>query len=155
MTLGLFGLSLHDYVVGAWAITRRIDDTRAGAVLHFEGQATFEADGQDTLAYREDGTLDTGAGVLRASRHYRWVFHGGAASVYFADGRFFHGIVPVAQAARASHDCPPDLYDVAYTFDTPEQWRQVWRVHGPRKDYTLESIYTRLHRPPLPLHSPP
>ncbi len=144
---------LRAYLAGVWRLDRWVDDRRAGRAMRFAGEARFEPDG-GALSYREDGTLDTGAGILRAVRRHRWTFEGPGARVSFDDGRPFHQVAPRGGRAADVHDCPPDLYRVAYAFETSDRWTATWRVSGPRKDYTLESLYTRLHPGALPVQSP-
>lgn len=149
----LFDLSLHDYAAGAWRIERRIDDRRAGTTGAFAGEGLFEAGGSDILRYREHGVLTVDGARFPAARDYLWTFAEGGADVAFGDGRPFHRLQPEGHTATAWHDCPPDLYRVRYDFETPHRWRQVWVVTGPRKDYTSESVFTRLHPSGDPVQS--
>ncbi|RYP55606.1 hypothetical protein DL769_010114 [Monosporascus sp. CRB-8-3] len=52
--------------------------------------------------------------------------------------------------ATASHLCVEDLYDVRYEFAfravNLRDWRIAYRVKGPKKDYTIEGMYTRPKR---------
>ena len=45
----------------------------------------------------------------------------------------------------ALHHCDPDMYNVSYDFtrwsQRKKQWRSVWTVLGPRKDYKMLSSY--------------
>ena len=49
--------------------------------------------------------------------------------------------------AKASHWCNPDMYEVRYTFSFKsadvEKWKIEYEVKGPKKDYTIETWYTR------------
>ena len=49
--------------------------------------------------------------------------------------------------ANASHWCSPDTYEVRYTFSFKgadvEKWKIEYEVKGPRKDYSMETWYTR------------
>lgn len=129
-------------LVGAWAIVRRIEDRR-GPDGRFAGTGVFSPDG-DGLIWRESGVLTIGAAApFRAAQRHLWRFAaGGGVTVLFADGRAFHGFDP--DAPEAEHDCPPDLYRVAYAFDPPDRWRATWRVTGPRKNYRMVSDMTRI-----------
>lgn len=50
--------------------------------------------------------------------------------------------------AKASHYCSPDTYDGSYTFFFKgadlEKWKIEYVVKGPKKDYTMESWYSRM-----------
>lgn len=135
-------MQLSDFI-GTWTVTRRIDDRRAGAAGSFTGRAVFRPEGTD-LAYREEGILRLGAGPgFTASRSYRWRAAGEAVEVLFEDGRFFHAFTLEAPVAEAGHDCDPDRYEVRYDFRGWPDWRAVWEVRGPRKDYRMDSVYAR------------
>lgn len=49
--------------------------------------------------------------------------------------------------ARASHLCIEDLYDVKYEFNFKavnlESWKIGYSVKGPKKDYTIDGVYSR------------
>lgn len=132
---------LTDFL-GAWRLTRRIDDRLAGAEGAFTGMAVFEAAGEGLL-YREVGTLTFGAQSFQAERVYHWRAQGPDIRVDFEDGRFFHAFDPSQTAPRAHHFCAPDDYNVSYAFAAWPDWTATWAVKGPRKDYTSVTRYTR------------
>ncbi|MDU8913621.1 DUF6314 family protein [Aestuariicoccus sp. MJ-SS9] len=126
---------------GAWTLSRRIEDHRAGATARFEGTARLDPV-EAGLAYSEEGQLQMpGQPPIRAERRYLWVKNGAQVSVFFDDGRPFHSFIPGDDTPGAAHWCDPDQYDVAYDFSAWPHWTARWRVHGPRKDYTLTSHY--------------
>ncbi len=126
---------------GNWGLVRRIDDARAGAVSHFEGEARFTPDGAG-LAYHETGLLHLpGAAPMRAERRYLWRAVPEGIAVQYEDGRPFHLIRAGQAQAEDSHDCAPDRYDVRYDFSAWPDWQQIWQVSGPRKDYHLVSNF--------------
>lgn len=133
-------MRLEDFT-GRWRIARRIDD-RLGAVAgRFEGVAGFRPVPKG-LAYREEGRLWLGAGPgIVAVRDYLWREEAGRIAVDHADGRPFHAFAPAEPEAR--HWCDPDDYRVRYDFSRWPEWRAEWTVRGPRKDYRMESVYTR------------
>ncbi len=129
---------------GRWRLRREIEDFAAGHLARFTGTAVFSPEEGGALALTEEGTLRLpGAAPLKASRRYLWrPGQGGAIEILFEDGRPFHVIAPGLKP-EAEHLCPPDLYRVAYDFTAWPDWRAVWRVKGPRKDYRMTSRYTR------------
>lgn len=137
--------TLRDRFSGLWHIKRDIYDLDSEWIGKFAGQARFTPDGDD-LAYLEEGHLKFGGlTAMKATRAYRWTFPGdGQIAVQFDDGRAFHAFDATQTRARASHYCDPDDYDVTYDFTQWPEWRAAWRVEGPRKDYRMVSIYTRL-----------
>jgi hypothetical protein len=155
-------------LIGRWRLVRRIEDFRAGTEAGFDGEATLgpvaapspasggiepPLSGVDeavpaapTLMWREAGTLRLGAHVSAASRVYLWrLIAPDLLDVAYQDGRPFHRVaLPRVGEALASHDCAPDRYDGAYTFQGPDRWTLVWRVRGPRKDYRMITEHTRI-----------
>ena len=49
--------------------------------------------------------------------------------------------------AKSFHFCPPDNYEICYTFYFKgadlERWMIEYEVKGPNKDYTMQTSYTR------------
>lgn len=129
---------------GRWRLLRAVDDRRAGAQATFAGEALFRPDGEG-LRCEEAGALRINGVETRATRVHLWRFPAPErVEVLFDDGRFFHAFDPREAAPRASHDCPPDFYQVVYGFEGPDRWRSVWEVRGPRKDYRMESVFVRI-----------
>lgn len=127
--------------LGRWAIERQIDDRRAGQAGRFTGLAEITPTAGGAL-YHETGVLDFGGAQFAAERRYLWAEGPEGIAVRFADGRAFHAFSPAGQPA-AQHWCDPDDYRVAYDFAAWPEWRAVWEVRGPRKDYRMESRYRR------------
>lgn len=135
-------LQLADFE-GRWRLSRRIEDAKAGSTGIFEGVAVFAPDAHG-LTYSEAGELRLPDGPgLQATRHYLWRHDDDCVLVQFDDGRDFHRINLGLEAATAFHDCPPDQYEVSYTFTRWPEWRATWRVYGPRKDYMMFTDYSR------------
>jgi len=131
---------LEDFT-GAWRLSRVIEDARAGQIVHLEGRALFTPD-EAGLVCEESGKLQLpGQAPLQATRRFLWRRAEGGIAVHFEDGRFFHLIGPGLNP-EAMHDCPPDLYRVAYDFSRWPDWSTRWRVEGPRKDYAMRSTYS-------------
>jgi hypothetical protein len=134
--------ALYDFE-GRWRVARQIEDRHEGRMGRFEGVVTFAPDGEG-LVCREAGELTFEGGTpFAATRTYLWRQGEQGIEVHFEDGRFFHHIGP-EQAPVATHWCDPDDYHVAYDFTLWPEWRSVWTVTGPRKDYTMVSEYMRI-----------
>lgn len=103
-----------------------------------------------TLVQHEVGELRVAraATALSAERKYLWQEQRGDApaqiAVFFEDGRPFHSFDPALATPAASHDCPPDVYEVTYDLSAWPQWQATWRVRGPRKDYLSITHYAPL-----------
>ncbi|KAI1376424.1 FAD/NAD(P)-binding domain-containing protein [Hypoxylon crocopeplum] len=67
---------------------------------------------------------------------------GAAVEEKRSDGRRRRGWL-----AKASHLCIEDLYDVHYEFNFQavnlKEWRLGYTVNGPKKDYTIDGVYSR------------
>lgn len=149
-----------DAFLGLWSVSRRIEDRRGGQEGAFRGTARFavagegvndaaDEDGTGRLRYHEDGTLTLGRGMpLRATRDYLWRLADGRIVVDHGDGRVFHAFDPAQP--RAEHLCGQDLYQVEYDFSRWPQWRTIWVVSGPAKDYRMTTDYE-----PAPAAPPP
>ncbi len=122
---------------GSWRLHRNITPV-TGPTARFEGTAVWSVV-QGGCDYVEKGVMTLGnQPPLHAERRYFW---SDGLSVYFEDGRFFHQVPALGGVAH--HWCDPDTYDVTYDFKQWPQFRVLWRVKGPRKDYTATTQYVR------------
>ena len=130
-----------DDFTGRWRIARRIEDDWMGTTGLFEGVARFTPTG-DGLRYDEVGELMLPQEPpMAASQRLLWRADGDAIAVAFADGRPFHRIATGARVVQDWHDCEPDSYEVTYNFTRWPEWRMIWKVCGPRKDYVSISDF--------------
>ena len=128
---------------GRWRMTRRIEQAEAGGTGVFDGVAVFTFVNA-ALAYEEAGELRLPAqSGMAATRRYLWRAAGDGVDVCFEDGSDFHHINLHEQVATAWHECHPDRYEVSYNFTHWPDWRAIWRVVGPAKDYTMITDYRR------------
>ena len=122
---------------GLWRLDRRIVQAE-GPDARFHGEAEWRREGV-RLLYSEAGILEMpGHPPMQATRSYLWEPD---LTVRFTDGRVFHRVP--ARGGRTAHRCAPDLYEVEYDFALWPEFRVLWRVTGPRKDYTMTSLYRR------------
>jgi len=134
---------LEDFA-GDWRLDRQIANRR-GPGGRFEGAARFSPVAAG-LIYREEGLLLIGdAAPMRATRGYLWRAEAGRIVVDHESGAAFHAFDPARP--EAVHECPPDRYCVAYDFSAWPDWRAIWTVSGPAKDYRLVGHYSRQGRP--------
>ncbi|KAI0385724.1 FAD/NAD(P)-binding domain-containing protein [Hypomontagnella monticulosa] len=100
----------------------RTDDARRADYLFHELEFLIPDEEEDT-----GEVVTTGAAVEEKRR---------------VDGRRKRGWL-----AKASHLCVEDLYDVHYEFGfnavNLKEWRLGYTVKGPKKDYTIDGVYTR------------
>jgi hypothetical protein len=133
-------------------------------------EAAFD-DGEPGLEYLyiEEGDFRASNGfTFRATRRYVWRYDEkmDKLSVWFAKtdeqkraDYLFHEVeflVPEEGTeerdgegwkAKAGHLCVDDFYDVAYRFNFKAvnllNWRLAYTVKGPKKDYTIDGVYSR------------
>jgi hypothetical protein len=133
-------LALGDFA-GVWRLSRRITTPEGALTGTFEGTLTF-VPGEGGLVADEAGVMRLAEGPpLQAGRRLIWRQAGARIAVFFGDGRPFHDFDPAAPVAE--HVCDPDLYRVRYDFARFPDWRAVWSVTGPRKDYVMTSDHRR------------
>ncbi|MGR3571365.1 DUF6314 family protein [Brevirhabdus sp.] len=132
--------------IASWALHKRIEDHGAGTTATFEGRCLIAPHAPDPtyLALEETGRMFLpGQPPLAGSRRYLWrADPAGRVEVAFDDGRPFHRIDLTQDAPSDTHRCDPDTYRVTYDFTSFPRWRAVWRVTGPRKNYTMSQTYT-------------
>lgn len=127
---------LNDFL-GEWVLNRKVIQ-KDGPPATLTGNAVWRPEATGLL-YEENGQLEIeGHAPMLTSRRYHW--HPDL-SVTFEDGRFFH-VVP-ASGGATQHWCDPDHYAVAYDFVGWPVFQVTWQVTGPRKDYTMVSVYHR------------
>lgn len=126
--------------LGRWRIERDIEDSLAQSRAHFSGDAEITK-GEGVWHYFERGALKLqNAPEMVSERRYIWKPTAGGIDIYFSDNRFFHRL-ELTERAQAKHWCDPDQYDVAYDFSDWPRWSSRWTVKGPRKAYTMTSLY--------------
>jgi Family of unknown function (DUF6314) len=132
---------------GSWSFDRTIEGQGT-----MQGTAMFTPLDQDTLIYREQGSLKLLNGTkLQAEREYIFSRSSGGFQVFFKENppRLFHEIslsmrVGGGLSGGARHLCNLDLYRSTYTFLPDGRYIIRHVVAGPRKDYTMTTTYTRL-----------
>jgi hypothetical protein len=76
------------------------------------------------------------------SRAYRYEFPtGGAADVYFTDGRFFHPLDLALGSCSVEHRCGDDTYRGWFIARSERELHQRWSVTGPHKAYVSSTVY--------------
>lgn len=132
-------------LAGAWSFDRIIEGQAT-----MQGRATFSPLDTESLAYREQGTLRLPNGTeLQAEREYIFRKCEGGFDVFFKEEppRLFHRISLHGAAeltGDASHLCNLDTYRSSYSFWPDGQFTIRHVVSGPRKDYTMTTVYTRI-----------
>jgi hypothetical protein len=153
------------FLVGAWTVTRLIEDRRSGLSGSFAGRATLVwaggepgplvwaggEPGPDATArasYREAGELRYGSYTGPAGRSLEYARLGEAAvMLYFPDGRPFTDLDLRRGRWRGSHLCGADRYDILTVALSRDLVQERWRVRGPAKDYDAVTTLRRAGMP--------
>ena len=132
---------MADIIVGDWTVSRTMIDFLAGATYRFSGDAVVTAD-----AFTEHGLMRIGSREMPAGRSYRLESSERSTRILYADGRDFIELgLKAAQAVH--HHCGADIYAGRFFFRGPDEWVEVWRVKGPRKNYASLGRFRRLYDP--------
>ena len=147
---------LFKSLVGTWEIKRKINDRLIFRQDFLEGKADFVGfnfDGQ--LKYREDLILNS----LHLFKEYLYYYDKveEKIKVYFCDNygevknyndtlKLFHTInfKEENKKAKCYHLCKLDIYKAEYSFKDENNFEIFYAVNGPKKDYQIFSVYTRL-----------
>lgn len=148
--------SIFTMFQGVWALNRTI----AGhgimkGVGKFEKFSENSPTGQELL-YKEDGVFKFDNGTkLDTHKEYLYVFENEQLGVYFFENkkrdRLFH-LLDFKQVdepsrkyllATAIHHCSPDVYDVKYEIYNNDEFKIVYKVNGPAKDYVSQTYFKR------------
>jgi len=129
---------------GRWLMVRMIEHADGRRDV-FEGESFFHRSGP-RLLQDETGVLTPARGghALKATRRYVWSGGGARIDVAFGDMRPFHSVPVGVSTYETAYLCPPDRYEVFYDFNDFPNWSTVWSVEGPRKDYRMETRFSRL-----------
>lgn len=139
---------LRCYLNHRWHFKRRIIHHHSNQVANIEGTAAWQAmpgaDAERTLLYHEAGVIQLANYTGKASQTYRFDFPCDAiAEVYFNDGRFFYTLDLTSSHCDIHHLCGADTYDGRVDAISETEHHQIWRVTGPRKDYTSHTTFSR------------
>ncbi|MFN3959127.1 MAG: DUF6314 family protein [Parvularculaceae bacterium] len=138
------------YFISSWRLERRIEDRRGNRVGAAFGEATIAAGVEKATAIcREALTIDYGGRRFAGEQTILWRFdHADGPTLHFKNGRFFiamrFGGDGGLLRSAFSHGCGEDLYEGVAEIAHGNAWRLVWNVRGPRKDYTLDTLYSRI-----------
>jgi hypothetical protein len=133
-------------LIGSWSLNRIIEGQAT-----MLGTAIFAPLDSRWLAYREQGYLTLANGTtMQAEREHLFSSSDDGFKVFFREDppRLFHEISLSASSGgelsgRARHLCKHDDYQSAYMFRPDGTFVVRHVVSGPRKDYTMNTTYTR------------
>ena len=133
---------IFEGLLGEWSFVREIP----GQAL-MSGDASFTLVDGETALYEEAGevTLEDGQ-RLHAKQSYSYKKTEGGFAVLFSEtGELFHEVVfgGAELTGEARHLCRQDDYVSRYTVGVDGGFEINHRVVGPRKDYSIRTVYRR------------
>ena len=145
-------VKIFEQLEGGWEFTRQL-----GMQGTMEGVARFQPKESGVLHYQEQGTITFANGkVCFAHRAYGYVYSQGAMAVHFWDptrkqpGALLHQLQfcstrAADQPLKATgiHHCARDVYEAHYWFMNAQQFQLTYQVQGPKKDYTIQTDFSR------------
>jgi hypothetical protein len=142
------------FLLGAWRVSRSIEDRMAGLTGSFEGSALLvippEWQARGVWArYDETGTLRFGGHSGPASRTLGYMRRfDGTVAVFFPDGRPYIDLDLRTGSCERDHPCREDNYHLTFTVRSLDEFEEHWEVKGPNKNYRAITTLTR--EPPDP-----
>ncbi|KAF2069404.1 hypothetical protein CYY_009278 [Polysphondylium violaceum] len=110
---------------------------------------------QDAYQYSEEGVLRQPDGQsFNVSQKYIYKLKDDIISVYFDEKpeRILHTLEfkdssLSSQVATGHHLCGCDTYDATFHFTSPQEFKIIYTVNGPKKAYTMTTKYFKLEQP--------
>jgi hypothetical protein len=130
-------LALSEFI-GTWNVRRSILDRNTGVTTRFVGTLLITA-----RDFFEEGTTSVGQASFVSRRRYALDFNGDRLVVVFSDGRPFIQLAAVADQSVV-HDCVDDIYAGRIVARDANHVAEIWRVTGPRKNYTSIAHFNRV-----------
>lgn len=140
--------SIFDWLQGEWAFVREIP-----GYASVRGEARITATGEDTARYEETAVVSlVQGGTLRGTQCYlyrRLAPPLNGMDVSFCEtGELFERLEFSARPeggleAQARFLCAADVYESVFTVDAKGRLHAKHAVRGPRKNYQVETTYTR------------
>ena len=145
-------LNIHElqpYLIHTWTFKRAITHHLTGQTVTVEGHVTWQpqcdAERLNCFSYLEQGKIQIGDYVAAVSQTYRTTFPTPVvADIYFNDGRFFYTLDLSTGECDIHHLCGQDTYQGHVAVVSETEHHYVWRVNGPRKDYTSNTAFCRV-----------
>lgn len=132
---------------GTWRLYRDVPGQG-----HIIGTVTFTPVGDEVLHYEETGRFHLENGTsTEATRSYIYELQDDKIIIRYNDparqGDILHELefIPENGGFRSQHChvCAADTYDLVFRFSADRRIEMSYEVHGPKKDYSMQSVLTR------------
>ena len=120
-------------LIGEWKFIRNINDKYANTRRRAIGTLTIT-----NAEWLEQGTMDNQPFFQNYKLNFSDSF-----TVLFPDDRLFYTINNIMKSQEVYHLCGNDSYNGYWDFNT-DKLQLNWTVQGKRKDYTMQTTYTKI-----------
>ena len=149
------------FFIGIWKIARTCIDHTSNSNNNFQGsgKATFKElsnnNDNSLLQYSESLTLNISVAnttnSTQATKQYHYEFKDGDVSIYNEEKsgnaihcqKMFDLNFINNKSAKGQYECGNDMYNCTFTFLSDTRFSITYKVTGPKKDYTLISIFEK------------
>jgi len=139
---------------GNWNLYRTITSPKFHPMTA-AGKSIFQKySDQNSLLYKEELVLNLPSESIHASKEYIFRLIDNDVSVFFNETpeRFFYTLKfaskiksdQVFDQAGGEHLCGNDNYSASYNFFDNDNFELIYKVVGPKKDYTMTTKYKRM-----------
>ncbi|KAN0038644.1 hypothetical protein ACTA71_000828 [Dictyostelium dimigraforme] len=113
------------------------------------GTASFnQLDDEFSYQYQEEGLLKQPDNTtFNVSQRYIYRFRDDMITVYFDEKpeRLFHTLnFDNSSSATGHHLCGKDTYDAVYQLISPKEFRLIYSVLGPKKNYKITTTFSKI-----------
>jgi hypothetical protein len=132
--------------------------------LKITGVATFAEEVSSTSEIRmmlnETGTFERDGKMHEVYQQYTYSFTDSSFSILKKDGVLLHHFpdivannLSVPQVLQHSHWCSPDTYECTINLISSDMFEIFYRVNGPSKAYTMQTIFRKVGAAGIQLYS--
>lgn len=141
---------LFNMLPGKWQYSRKVTNHKDPSLSgEGHGKCEFVSVDEYDLLYAETGTFNTENGhPLKTFNSYFYVFNANTSTLekHFVNdtntkGKLFYIL---SEDKTASHLCGQDTYKASYEVSKPSEFIITYSVAGPRKDYVLRTLFTKI-----------
>jgi len=117
--------------------------------MRFNGNATFLIGNDNQILYREDGQYRMEDIEQTGYQKRIFIIEATQLSIYKSDNSLLHtfkmdNLQTFPVQLNHMHQCMDDRYSLTMDIHSNDSFRTLYVIGGPRKDYKIETVYTRI-----------
>lgn len=139
----------YSFFNGTWQLIRLVSNAASLTAI-----TTFESYRKNYLWYRESGVLHINDEKrVNTSQEYYYYFGETSIDIYFNNQKQLYISLPLMKSPKhpafpfypaGRHYCSRDTYKSTYIIESPNLFKIDCEVSGPKKDYSMISVYERI-----------